>query len=226
MKNSAEKPTSSLIKAFPALARYVSKGGWICFLAGFAGALVLGWYVFPKLLYSSQPQPFNFNHKVHLEEADDPEDVESCLNCHAFRDDGTFAGIPRLDKCKECHEDPESPLGESDDEATFLTNYMAEEKEVPWFAYTRQPDCVYFSHAAHVKMGELECRTCHGTHGDSEVLPEYKVNRLSGYPIRIWGENISGLKTNTWDRMKMDDCAECHTAKGHEENNACFVCHK
>jgi len=26
--------------------------------------------------------------------------------------------------------------------------------------------------------------------------------------------------------MKMDDCAECHTKKGHEENNACFVCHK
>jgi hypothetical protein len=26
--------------------------------------------------------------------------------------------------------------------------------------------------------------------------------------------------------MKMDDCAECHAKKGHEENNACFVCHK
>jgi hypothetical protein len=26
--------------------------------------------------------------------------------------------------------------------------------------------------------------------------------------------------------MKMDDCAECHTKKGHEENNVCFVCHK
>jgi hypothetical protein len=26
--------------------------------------------------------------------------------------------------------------------------------------------------------------------------------------------------------MKMDDCAECHTETGHEEHNACFVCHK
>jgi cytochrome c553 len=26
--------------------------------------------------------------------------------------------------------------------------------------------------------------------------------------------------------MKMDDCARCHTEKGQEQNNACFVCHK
>jgi hypothetical protein len=26
--------------------------------------------------------------------------------------------------------------------------------------------------------------------------------------------------------MKMDDCADCHTEAGVEENNACFVCHK
>jgi len=24
----------------------------------------------------------------------------------------------------------------------------------------------------------------------------------------------------------MDDCGDCHTKTGHEENNACFVCHK
>ncbi|HBF43095.1 MAG TPA: cytochrome C, partial [Desulfobacteraceae bacterium] len=51
-------------------------------------------------------------------------------------------------------------------------------------------------------------------------------NRMTGYSINIWGRNIAGYKTNTWDRMKMDDCAECHTKTGHEENNACFVCHK
>jgi uncharacterized paraquat-inducible protein A len=42
----------------------------------------------------------------------------------------------------------------------------------------------------------------------------------------IWGRNIAGYKKNTWDRMKMDDCADCHTQKGKENNNACFVCHK
>jgi hypothetical protein len=126
----------------------------------------------------------------------------------------------------ECHDDPEFALGESVEEERFLLDYVAYEKEVPWLVYSRQPDCVYFSHIAHVKMGEIDCQTCHGDHGETHELPVYKKNRLSSYSINIWGKNIAGLKTNSWDRMKMDDCAECHTKNNHEENNACFVCHK
>ena len=206
------------------------KGG-VFFLAGFIGALILGWVIFPMALYSSQPQPMNFNHALHLnpDKVDGIEgetETEKCLYCHSFRDDGTFVGIPPLEKCTECHDDPESPLGETPEEKAFLVEYVAEEKEIPWLSYSRQPDCVYFSHIAHVKMGEQDCRVCHGDHGKTEFLPEYQANRLTGYSINIWGKNISGWKSNTWDRMKMDDCAECHTEKGHEENNACFVCHK
>jgi hypothetical protein len=153
-------------------------------------------------------------------------ETEKCLFCHEFRDDGTFVGIPRLAKCTECHSDPESPLGESPEEKKFLDKYVAEQKEIPWLSYYRQPDCVYSSHIAHVRMGKIECRTCHGDHHKTEQLPAYRANILTGYSINIWGKNIAGYKTNTWDRMKMDDCAECHAKKGHEENNACFVCHK
>ncbi len=206
------------------------KGG-IFFLAGFVGALVLGWVIFPMLLYSKQPQPMDFNHRLHMDPErvfgiDGETDLEKCLYCHAFREDGSFTGIPKLEKCTECHDDPDGPLGESDAEQAFLTKYVAEEKEIPWLSYSRQPDCVYFSHIAHVKMGELSCQTCHGDHAQTETLPLYQKNRLTGYSINIWGKRISGLKKNTWDRMKMDDCAQCHTEKGHEENNACFVCHK
>jgi len=223
--NSSEKPSIDLAEAIPALERYVSKGGWICFLAGFVGALILGWWILPMLLYSSEPQPLNFDHVIHLE---GETDTESCLNCHEFREDGTFVGIPKLAKCMECHEDAESPLGETDEEVAFLNNYVAEEKEIPWFSYSKQPDCVYFSHIAHVQMGEVECATCHGDHAATETLPEYKQNRISGYPIAIWGKRISAiyLDKEPSDCMKMDDCAECHSKKGHEENNACFVCHK
>ena len=206
-------------------------GGLLFFLAGFIGSLIIGWVIFPMVLYSKQPQPLNFSHAIHM----DPErvdgiegesEIEKCLFCHEFREDGTFTGIPRLAKCTECHDDPDSPLGESPEEIKFLKTYVAEEKEVPWLSYYRQPDCVYFSHIAHVKMGEMDCKTCHGNHGQLDTLHHYKKNRLTGYSINIWGKRISGLKKHTWDRMKMDDCAECHTKKGHEENNACFVCHK
>ena len=203
------------------------------FLLGLIGALIVGWVIFPAVLYSKQAQPINFNHALHL----DPEKVdgiegetkeEKCFSCHAFRDDGTFTGIPKLEKCTECHDDPESPLGETPEEKVFMKEYVANDKEIPWLVYSRQPDCVYFSHIAHVNMGKVACATCHGDFADNEKLPLYVKNRLTGYSINIWGKRISGLYWNKEfsDRMKMDDCARCHTQMGQEQNNACFVCHK
>ena len=207
------------------------QSGLIYFLAGLIPALLVGWILYPMALYSRQQQPFNFSHALHMDEdivdgIEGDTEVEKCLSCHTFRDDGTFAGIPRLEKCMECHDDPEFPLGEDPEEEKFLKEYVADEKEIPWLVYSRQPDCVYFSHIAHVKMGNQDCRTCHGEHAKTDQLPVYKENHLTGYSINIWGKYIWGHKENSWDRMKMDDCAECHTTKGHEENNACFVCHK
>jgi hypothetical protein len=215
----------------PKWASHPLVSGSIYFLGGFAGSLIIGWILFPMVLYSSEKQPVNFSHLLHL----DPEiaegiegstELERCRFCHSFRKDGTFTGIPRLEKCMECHDDARFPLGETPEEEKFLQNYVAKGKEIPWLSYSRQPDCVYFSHISHVKMAEMACTTCHGDHARTDRLPVYKKNRLTGYSIDIWGRRISGLKSNTWDRMKMDDCAECHTSKGREENNACFVCHK
>ncbi len=229
LSHPSEKSSINLVKAIPALERYASKGGWIFLILGFIGALILGIYLFPMVLYSSQAQPMNFNHALHMGDNVDiygETETDKCLYCHQFRDDGTFLGFPRLATCTECHYDPEYPYTETENEHIFLNEYVAKGKEIPWFSYSRQPDCVYFSHMAHVKMGDINCKVCHGPHAETEVIPERKTNRITGYPIGIWGENIYGWKTNTWDSMKMDDCAECHTKMGHEENNACFVCHK
>ncbi len=213
------------------------KSGLAYFIGGLLPALIIGWIVFPMVLYSKQDQPLNFNHALHM----DPDivnkikdsnitmgatDAEKCHYCHSFRDDGSFTGIPKIDVCVKCHVASESPLGETPEEELFMNEYVRKGKEVPWLSYSRQPDCVYFSHIAHVKMGELECKKCHGEHDKTMTLPKYEKNIISGYSRNIWGKNIAGMKTNSWDRMKMDDCAACHTEKGHEENNACFVCHK
>jgi hypothetical protein len=238
--NSSEKPSGGgwiaslagvILSYYSELVSNPIRSGLVYFLAGLVPALFVGWVIFPIVLYSSQDQPLNFSHVIHLdpEKVDGVEgetELEKCLYCHSFHDDGTFVGIPRLEKCTECHDDPESPLGESPAEVKFLNEYVEPEKEIPWLSYSRQPDCVYFSHVAHVNMGNLDCQTCHGDHAKTDQLPVYKKNRITGYSINIWGKNILGYKRNTWDRMKMDDCAECHTEKGHEENNSCFVCHK
>ncbi len=194
------------------------------FIIGLVASLVLGWVIFPQLLYSKKKQPIDFNHVLHNELVE-----ESCESCHFFREDGTYSGIPKLAQCIDCHEEVN---GEDPEEEKFVTQYVAKGREVPWLVYARQPDCVFFSHIAHVKMGQMECVTCHGHIGESESLKVYEANRITGYSRDIWGKNIAGIKWNSWDRMKMDDCAECH-----QENNVnqgsvqsgrggCFVCHK
>jgi len=227
-------------------------GSWgivlIFFVIGLVASLAVGWWIFPKLLYSQKKQPINFNHVIHVEAVD-----EGCESCHFFREDGSFSGVPKLAQCVDCHEEV---MGEDPNEAKFVEEYVAKGNEVPWLVYSRQPDCVFFSHAAHVKMGELDCVTCHGHIGESTHSRVYEENRLTGYSRDIWGKNIAGLKKNTWDRMKMDDCTECHAefkAQGktvqslpwpiswmprpfekpassqvriHIEKDACFVCHK
>ena len=199
------------------------KDGWIFFLSGLVGALIVGWIVFPALLYSKKSQPLSFSHATHGPESD--AGLE-CEECHFFYEDGAFSGIPGIKNCMECHEDPESPLGESPEEVKLFTDYIEPGREIPWLIYSRQPDCVYFPHIAHVNMAEIECNVCHGDFSTRKSPPVYKVNRLTRYSIDIWGRNIAGYKKNTWDGMKMADCAKCHTQKGKEDNNACFVCHK
>ena len=194
------------------------------FILGLVASLVLGWVIFPQLLYSQKEQPVQFNHALHNELVD-----EGCESCHFFREDGTYSGVPKLAQCIDCHEEVQ---GESEEEAKFVNEYVLKEREVPWLVYSRQPDCVFFSHVAHVKVGKMECVTCHGDVGESESLKPYEANRISGYSRDIWGKNIAGIKFNSWDRMKMDDCSECHVANNVNQGSVqtlrggCFVCHK
>ncbi|MGD9210517.1 MAG: cytochrome c3 family protein [Desulfobacteraceae bacterium] len=205
-----------------------SSGGFILlfFIVGFALSMAVGWVIFPKLLYSQKNQPINFNHALHVEMVEN-----GCESCHFLRDDGSFSGIPKNEQCIECHAEIQ---GESEDETTFVNEYVLTEREVPWLSYSRQPDCVFFSHAAHINGAKLDCVTCHGHIGESESTRPYEQNRITGYSRDIWGKNIAGIKKNSWDRMKMDDCAECHAqsaALKHASSvqtgkDACFVCHK
>ncbi|MBW2364925.1 MAG: cytochrome c3 family protein [Deltaproteobacteria bacterium] len=157
----------------------------LLFIVGLVISLIIGWVIFPKLLYSQKKQPIDFNHELHNQEVD-----EGCISCHFFREDGSFAGVPKNEQCAGCHEEV---LGESTDEAILVEEYIAKDKEIPWLIYSKQPDCVFFSHAAHVKMAEMGCKTCHGPIGKSTSLKMYEENRISGYSRDIWGKNISGI---------------------------------
>jgi hypothetical protein len=186
------------------------------FLIGICLSLAIGWIAFPNLLYSKKVQPIDFDHALHVEIAG------SCDSCHFFREDGTFSGVPKLAQCIDCHEEVQ---GYNPEEEKFVNDYVAQDKEVKWLVYSKQPDCVFFSHAAHVITENMSCEECHGHIGESSHSATYEENKLTGYSRAIWGKNIAGFKKNTWDRMKMDDCGKCHENETGSKG-ACFQCHK
>lgn len=186
------------------------------FFFGIVVALVAGWWLFPKALFSEEHQPVHFSHVVHIEEAG-----MECDTCHYFNEDGTYHGMPTTEDCAQCHS---GMMGESHAEAQFITEYVEKEKEVDWLVYQKQPDNVFFSHAVHnmencgmchdYEQPEL-CSECHPNVAEMDTPPQFKKNRLTGY---------------SKDTMKMYTCEECHAIEAHRDNtnasNACFVCHK
>ncbi len=187
-------------------------GGLVCGLA-------CGWLLLPQLLYSEHPQPLSFAHCVHTEDMG-----MACDECHHFLPDGSFAGLPDTEGCALCHNEA---LGESAAEAALVQDYIQAGREIPWQVYSRQPANVYFSHAAHVHLAEIECATCHGPRqpiGPDTPLPPLQINRISTYSRNIWGPRIWGGGAESWQSMKMSDCSGCHARRGVTDH--CLMCHK
>jgi hypothetical protein len=145
----------------------------------------------------------------------------ACSDCHYFREDGTFAGLPTTEECASCHTDV---MGSDPEEERYVEEYVTPGKEVKWLVYQMQPDNVFFSHAAHSEetcnqchdfsTREL-CNQCHPDVAGMDDPPVYKENKLTKYSS---------------ETMKMWECERCHAHPDHygvtRSSNACFVCHK
>ncbi len=184
------------------------------FIIGFILMLTISYFIVPIILYASKDQPFQFSHIIHLEQV-----ADGCNSCHTFDENGLFNGIPTIEICRECHD--EEPLGNDKNEIE-LVKYIKSNTQIPWEVYSRQPDCVFFSHIIHTKAN-INCCVCHGDHGKSNNIKTYEYNRISGYSRDIWGYSILGTGSQP-ERMKMDTCYTCH--RKNDIRDACFVCHK
>ncbi|MDL2316513.1 cytochrome c family protein [Desulfovibrio sp. OttesenSCG-928-A18] len=207
-------------------------------------ALAFGWWVFPDLIFSKQSQPFYFSHNIHMEKVG-----TVCSDCHSFRADGSFTGVPALGTCAGCHGEiqTDEPSAAStpaekaayEAEKFFVEEYVAKGREVPWLRHQYQPDNVFFSHAAHFSKcyschltmkGSLSlgtpdnpdklCMTCHPSLAELDKNIPVAVNVLTDYSAST---------------MKMWECERCHALPGHfyndgkgrtAANNACYTCHK
>ncbi len=135
-------------------------------------------------------QPLQFNHERHIK-----ADME-CISCHERVEDHPVATLPTIDKCMECHEEKK---GDSPDEPK-VREYAARDEEIPWIRVNHLPGHVYFSHAAHVTLGKLECHDCHG---------------------KVEAQTAAFVRPNV--ELSMKDCMECHDSRG--ASNSCLVCH-
>jgi hypothetical protein len=183
------------------------------FFVGLILALIVGWAIWPAMFYAEEQQPVAFNHLMHVEDVG-----MMCDDCHYYDDQGRFSGIPDTVMCLDCHTWSAPQNEDNAKETAFIQEYVDEYdmpvKPVEWLVYSKQPDCVYFSHIAHTDRGGFECAECHGDMGTNADPPPLYRNRLTGYSRFVY------------ENMKMNDCGDCHLKHDAPENNACFVCHK
>ena len=174
----------------------------VFFAFGFGVMMAAGWAGFPRILYTSERQPAEFNHRVHKDKAS-----QKCADCHGLSADGAL-GTPVLASCGGCHAEP---MGNMASEKTLVASWVKPGREIPWRSYARQPMNVRFPHAVHVNLAKLSCEKCHGTRGDSTQVATYQENKISGYSRHA----VS---------MSMSDCEDCHKQKG--VTAGCLGCHK
>ena len=77
--------------------------------------------------------------------------------------------------------------------------YDANESGVPieWVRIHNLPDLAYFNHSQHVKVGGIECQTCHGPIEEMEVVYQYS-NLTMGWCINCHRETEVNAKGNEY----------------------------
>lgn len=139
-------------------------------------------------------QPMTFSHKKHAEEVE-----STCIDCHKQVEKQHSATTPLVKDCMECHFEAE---GKDPNEPRIRDEYNEHDKEIPWIQVNRLPGHIYFSHAAHVKLGKMECKECHG-----------EVEKMK-----------DPISTPSISKLTMTKCMACHEEK--KANNECLTCHK
>ncbi len=126
-------------------------------------------------------QPIYYSHKVHA-----GINQISCLYCHGAAWDSKHAAIPSVNTCMNCHKaiNTYEKGPKLYDEAGNEVNGTAEieklykyagfdpknpnkwdpskAKPIEWVKIHNLPDHVYFNHSQHIRIGKVQCQSCHG----------------------------------------------------------------
>jgi hypothetical protein len=124
------------------------------FLLGLLGWLVYQFnrspYVTMQRVHVEQPVPFSHQHHVAGLGID-------CRYCHTSVEESSFAGIPPVATCMNCHSQiwTEAPILEP------IRESYRSGIPIQWERVHRMADFVQFNHSIHVAKG-IGCASCHG----------------------------------------------------------------
>lgn len=165
-------------------------------------------------------QPIPFSHKQHAGEYK----IE-CNYCHTGAARGKQAGIPSLNICMNCHSAIKKGPRFGEEAIAQVVKAYEENRPIKWVRVHNLPDLSYFNHSQHVKVGGIECQTCHGPIDTMEVVRQHSPLTM-GWCINCHRETVVNGKDNAYyDRllelhnkkspMKVADiggleCSKCH----------------
>lgn len=148
-------------------------------------------------------QPIFYSHKVHA-----GINQINCLYCHGNAWESKTAAIPSVNVCMNCHKtitkyngeqlfDRDGNKVDGSAEIAKLYKYAGFDPNAPndwkpenakpidWVKIHNLPDHVYFNHSQHIRVGNVQCQTCHG--------------------------NIEGMdEVKQFSELSMGWCVNCH----------------
>lgn len=173
-------------------------------------------------------QPIAFSHQIHAGQYE-----IDCNYCHTGVRKSKAANIPSANICMNCHtaiktESPEiAKIYKAIDYDPSTGEYGDNTQPIEWVRVHNLPDLAYFNHSQHVKVGGLECQTCHGPIEEMDVVYQYSTLTM-GWCINCHRETNVNTKDNEYysklvelhsehskEPMKVEDiggleCSKCH----------------
>lgn len=210
----------------------VMLGGFVVFLMLF----VVGWDALSAIgVYDgyAPEQPIKFSHKIHA-----GDNKINCQYCHTGVEKSRHANIPSANVCLNCHKyiqegpvDGKTEIGKiyaALDYNPATGAFGPNPKPIKWVRVHNLPEHAYFNHSQHVKVGGVECQTCHGPVETMDVLKQ-NAELTMGWCINCHRETEVKSDSNAYYtdfKAKVDavhpgekftvekigglECAKCH----------------
>lgn len=146
-------------------------------------------------------QPIQFSHKVHA-----GDNKIDCQFCHSYARRSASSGVPPVATCMNCHKEAGGIPGRTmPEEVNKVRAAFAAGTPIEWVKVHDVPDFVYFSHRAHIRIGEelgkigdkgFTCQNCHGP-----------VQEMSVAVLRDFDSELNEVP------LTMGWCLTCHKNK-------------